>query len=273
MTLNLRESGAQVEIKLAAIYEHAAGWAWKRPMADHFNLWLALEGQGVFGDAGRTWPFAAGSVFLFPPGVCPTGRLTGGFRMINFSAHIKARGKAAAALGALAREASPARLRNFIWASHLCRHLSEAFYMGSAEGRDLVLSGLDLLLRSMCYERALPPADPAGDALMRIVERIRRNPAAAYGVAEMAASAKLSDAQFTRRFKALTGLTPNRFIVEERLARAESYLRETDMGVQEIASRLGYRDVYFFSRQFRRFRGLPPSGVRQRPAHGSGGSS
>lgn len=62
----------------------------------------------------------------------------------------------------------------------------------------------------------------------------------------------------------MTGFTPNRFVVEERLARAELYLRETEMQVQEISNRLGYRDVYFFSRQFRRFRGMSPSAVRRR---------
>jgi AraC-like DNA-binding protein len=264
MALNLGDWGKQTEILLVAVYEHTKGWAWSREPSDHFNLWLALEGQGVFRHAGQTWPFSAGSLFLFPPGTSTEGNTDGGLRMINFSAHIKAGGKTAAILTRLAKHAKPARLRHFIWASHLCRHLSETYYLGPVEGRNLVLSGLELLLQSMDYERTLPPLDAAGDAIIKTIERIRRNPAAAYSVTEMSTLAQLSEAQFTRRFKAITGLTPNRFVVEERLARGESYLRETNMSVQEIASRLGYRDVYFFSRQFRRFRGMTPTGVRRR---------
>jgi len=263
MPLNHPDWCSHVEISLVGIYEDGEGWAWKRDSADHFNLWLAIEGEGVFEHAGCSWPFSSGSMFLFPPGVCTAGRATGGLRTINFAAHIHADANAAAILNALAHDATPVRLRNFVWASHLCRYLAEVFYLRPVEGRSLVVSGLGLLLQSMDYERTLPPADPVCDALIQTIERIRRNPAAAYSVAEMAALVGLSETQFTRRFKAITGLTPNRFTVEERLGRAELYLRETDMSVQEIAIRLGYRDVYFFSRQFRRFRGISPTGVRR----------
>ena len=272
MLLSVPVWAKSIEVLQIGVYEHAAKWVWKREQADHFNLWLALEGDGVFEHEDKSWPFSSGSIFLFPPGMRPTGRATGGLRMINFSAHIRGDARAMALLASLAREASPARLRNFIWASHLCRYLCEAFYLRPLEGRELVLSGLGLLLQGMDYERSHPPGDAVDGALIQIVERIRRNPAAAYSVAEMAASVRLCGAQFSRRFRAITGLTPNRFIVEERLGRAESYLRETSMSVQEIAGRLGYRDVYFFSRQFRRFRGVCPTGVRRLAASRSGQS-
>jgi AraC-like DNA-binding protein len=263
MPLTLCHSGKHAEILLVAIYEHAPGWEWQREPTDHFNLWLALEGQGILECDGRSWPFAAGTMFLFPPGMRATGHQTGGIRMINFTAHIRTDTTGAGIMAPFLRQDGPVQLRHFIWASHLCRYLSEAFFLRPTEGRDLVLSGLELLLQSLVYEKAQSPIDPADTVLIQIVERIRRNPAAAYSVAEMAASARLSAAQFTRRFKAVTRLTPNRFLIEERLGRAESYLRETDMSVQEIANRLGYRDVYFFSRQFRRFRGVSPTAVRQ----------
>jgi len=264
MPLTLGDWGKQIEILVVAVHENSEGWTWKRDKADHFNLWLALEGQGVFEHGGKSWPFSSGSMVLLPPDISTVGRATGGLRMINFSAHIKANAKAATMLNRLSQDAKPVRLRQFVWASHLCRYLSETHYLNPTEGRELVVSGLKLLLQSMDYERTHPKSDPAGNAIIQTIERIRRNPAAAYSITEMAAGAHLSEAQFTRRFKAIARLSPNRFVVEERLARAELYLRETSMSVQEIASRLGYRDVYFFSRQFRRFRGMAPTGLRQR---------
>ncbi|MGC1478920.1 MAG: AraC family transcriptional regulator [Chthoniobacterales bacterium] len=246
-----------------AIFDHSESWAWRRGERDHFNLWLALEGEGEFDIAGRRWPFSSGSVFLFPPETRLTGRATGGVRTINFSAHIRCRAEVPG-LDELAQGGRPVTLRHFIWASHLCRHLCETFYLSREGGRNLVVSGLGLLLESMAFERELAPGLGGGRAMIETIERIRRNPAAAYTVGEMAAAAGLSTAQFTRRFRGVTGLSPNRFIIEERLGRAESYLRETGMSVQEIASRLGYRDVYYFSRQFRRFRGVTPSRVRGR---------
>ncbi len=264
MTIEMARIGESVEIDRIAIYEHPAEWSWRREEVDHHNLWLALEGEGVFEWSGRRWLFSAGSMFLLPAGLSVVARATGGLRMTNFTAHLRASGCAAEALDRLGRGGAPVRLRNFIWASHLCRYLTETFFLGPHEGRFVLGDGLGLLLRSLEFERGLPPSDPSGLVVVQIVERIRRNPAAAYSVAEMAADARLSSSQFTRRFKGVTGLSPNRFIVEERLARAESYLRETEMSVQEIAARLGYRDGYFFSRQFRKFRGVAPSRIRRR---------
>jgi len=264
MLVNLSNWAKQIEIPLIAIFEYSGGWEWRREPTDHFNLWLALEGQGIYAHAGKSWPFSSGSIFLFPPDMPTDGHMTSGLRLINFTAHIKATGEAAEMLTQLAQDATPVHLRHFIWASHLCRYLTETHYLKREEGSNLVAKGLELLLQSMVYERKLPKSDAAENAIIQTVERIRRNPAAAYSVAEMAALAQLSAAQFTRRFKGITGLSPNRFVVEERLARGELYLRQTNMSIQEIAVRLGYRDVYFFSRQFRRFRGISPTKVRWR---------
>jgi AraC-like DNA-binding protein len=264
MILNLGNWGKHIDVLSVAIYEHGTrDWEWKPEPVEHFNLWLALEGAGTIEYQGQTSSFSAGSFFLFCPHTSIVGYSAEKLRLTNFSAHLKATGKTAALLTRLGQNARPIHFRHLVWVSHFLRYLSETFYLSPVEGRDLVVSGLALLLQSGNYEETCPPGDPAGNTIIQTIERIRRNPAAAYSVGEMAAMARLSTAQFTRRFKAIASLTPNRFIVEERLAWAERYLRETDMPVQEIASRLGYRDVFFFSRQFRRFRGMSPIAVRR----------
>lgn len=264
MELNLNNWDRRTEILRVSVYEHPENWIWKPAPTDYFNIWLALEARGVFEMEGKTCPFASGSAFLFPPGARPVGRAQKGTRTINFTAHIRVEGILCKKLKQLAREIGfgPVNLRNFIWASHLCRYLSEVFYLDKKANRRLVLSGLELLLHSILRDHELPASDSSNEALIEAIGRIRRNPAASYTVTEMAAASRLSTSQFNRRFQLITGLTPNRFLIEERIARAESYLRETTLTVQEIAIRLGYRDVYFFSRQFRRFRGVPPTKIR-----------
>ena len=263
MEHNFMEHIPREDIQSVSIFEHAEGWRWKRSAGDHFNLWLAIQGQGQFELDGKSLPFSAGTIFLFAPSTSFTASSTGSNRMINFSAHIADNGQSQSLLNSFPKEPAPVHLRNFIWAAHLCRFLSEAFFFNPTGSEQVVVSGLELLLCSMRYESSLEPTDAVNERLIQTVERIRRNPAAAYTVGEMADAAHLSETQFTRRFKKITGLTPNRFIVEERLGRAESYLRETDMTVQEIATRLGYQDIYFFSRQFRHFRGVPPTRIRK----------
>jgi len=48
------------------------------------------------------------------------------------------------------------------------------------------------------------------------------------------------------------------------LAHAAQLIQETEMPLAQIADDLGYRDLYFFSRQFKRYRGVPPSHLRRR---------
>lgn len=254
----------EADVRQVAVFEHGEDWSWRRRDADHFNLWLALEGAGELSVAGRVWPFAAGSLFLLPPGDIAAGRGGAGQRVTNFTMHICAVGGVARWLGELGAEGRPVALRQLPWTTGLVRHLSEAFYFDRERSQGVVLAGLQLLLRELEIGRSGGWKSRADTDLTGIVERIRRNPASAYSVGELAASMGLSNSQFTRRFKTITGVSPNRFIVEERLARAEAYLRETRLSVQAISARLGYRDVYFFSRQFRRFRGVTPTQARAR---------
>lgn len=48
-----------------------------------------------------------------------------------------------------------------------------------------------------------------------------------------------------------------------RIARARAYLGETDVPIGPIAEKLGYNDIYFFTRQFRERVGVPPGQYRK----------
>lgn len=83
-------------------------------------------------------------------------------------------------------------------------------------------------------------------------------------VQEMADELHISPAHFSRLFKKLTQQSPIDFILETRLARARHFLRETQLSIGEIADKLGYGDVYFFSRQFKQKTGVSPLAYRVR---------
>ena len=72
-----------------------------------------------------------------------------------------------------------------------------------------------------------------------------------------------SPATFRRRFKQATGSSPHEYLLHCRAAEARRLLGEGDLSIKEIADRLGYRDVYFFSRQFRQLTGVPPGAYRR----------
>lgn len=81
--------------------------------------------------------------------------------------------------------------------------------------------------------------------------------------AALAESLGISESTFRRGFRQGTGTSPHAFLLQRRAAEARRMLGETDLPLKTIAGRLGYRDVYFFSRQFRQLVGVPPATYRR----------
>lgn len=87
---------------------------------------------------------------------------------------------------------------------------------------------------------------------------------------QIAQKLNMSLSTLRRRFKQETGQALHDHLLHRRLMRARVLLNETDLPIKEIAAQLGYSDVYFFTRQFHRFIGLPPATfrkIRQHHAH------
>jgi AraC-like DNA-binding protein len=95
-----------------------------------------------------------------------------------------------------------------------------------------------------------------------LASRIATSPHDVPPIDELAREAGYSVDHFTRVFRQVTGRTPQAFIVDSRIDRARQLLRESSMTISQIAGVLGYRDVFFFSRQFKRKTGRPPSACR-----------
>lgn len=80
--------------------------------------------------------------------------------------------------------------------------------------------------------------------------------------AELAALLGLTPDYFTRVFTRSFGVSPKRWMVEERMHVAAARLRETPYAVSRIAEELGYDDVFLFSRQFKWVMGRSPRALR-----------
>jgi AraC-like DNA-binding protein len=75
-----------------------------------------------------------------------------------------------------------------------------------------------------------------------------------------------SYSRFRTLFKRETGLSPRQYQLEIRINRANDLLSCSDQTVSQIADRLGFCSVYYFSRMFRERTGRRPSDVRSRAA-------
>ncbi|MDD5705264.1 MAG: AraC family transcriptional regulator [Kiritimatiellae bacterium] len=110
-----------------------------------------------------------------------------------------------------------------------------------------------------------PQVSPYCVRLVRqAVTRINADLCEMPSVAELARQSRYSVSRFPRIFKHVTGESPRQYMTGLRLRRAERLLRRTDMSVCEVAEATGYRDVSFFSRQFREHHGLSPLRYRSK---------
>ena len=81
-------------------------------------------------------------------------------------------------------------------------------------------------------------------------------------VATMARVAAMSPAHFARAFSATVGMTPFRYVMTRRLARARELLDRTERSVLAIALTVGFKTPSHFAARFRREFGVTPQEIR-----------
>ncbi|WP_371552288.1 AraC family transcriptional regulator [Streptomyces sp. NBC_00554] len=82
-------------------------------------------------------------------------------------------------------------------------------------------------------------------------------------VPALARIAHVSEAHFTRTFRATFGETPHRYLQRRRVERAMFLLRETDRSVTDICFQVGFGSPGTFSRTFRDIVGRSPRTYRK----------
>ncbi|HVK68893.1 MAG TPA: AraC family transcriptional regulator [Polyangium sp.] len=133
-------------------------------------------------------------------------------------------------------------------------------------GRDLVLTRLvEVLLiealRSTSGDDA-PPGLLRGLADAQLAPAIRQmhgQLARSWTVAQLAKTAALSRSAFFERFTRTVGLPPMEYLLAWRMAVARDLLRRQELGIAEVAERIGYGSASTFSTAFSRYVGQPPS--------------
>lgn len=90
---------------------------------------------------------------------------------------------------------------------------------------------------------------------------------------EVAARAGMSPRNFARRFRRATGNTPLDYLQNLRITAAKHLLEDEFQPIQSIASAVGYQDVLFFRKLFKRHTGVAPAAYRDRFCKVSGTAS
>lgn len=107
-------------------------------------------------------------------------------------------------------------------------------------------------------QNALP-----GSKLRRAVAFIEAHLDEPFDLNRLANAVGMSEFHFSRLFKKATSLSPSRYLIRRRVAKAQQLLQETDTSIIEIGMAVGYSSPSHFAQIFRRETGLSPSDYRR----------
>lgn len=93
--------------------------------------------------------------------------------------------------------------------------------------------------------------------ISRACQLIRSNNDIHYDIKEAAAAVNMGYENFRKLFKATTGISPQRYHIEQIMKQAKMMLL-SGLPIKHVAVSLGYGDIYSFTKQFKKSEGISP---------------
>ena len=103
----------------------------------------------------------------------------------------------------------------------------------------------------------------SGYKLKRVKEFIDANLENDLGLAEISSVAGLSQYHFARSFRKTTGMTPQQYVMQQRIEKAKDLLAQNSLPIVEISLRTGFKNQSHFTTLFRKFTNFTPKTWRE----------
>lgn len=236
-------------------------WQWKTAGEDHFNFWLALAGKGYLSCDGQAFRIQPGRFFIFSPHQNISAAHYSGPRITRFSAHFfpvrkEVRLQTLAGLSVLGG-AVPSL-------AAVQRQIDVIMRIALRREDDTVLARkLYELILQMTGVPGVANREALSPAVSEALRVFREDPASVESIHNFARRIGISRSHFDREFNAQVGQPPRQFLINCKIIEARRYLESSSLRVGEIGEALGYKDIYFFSRQFKQLVGQSPANYRR----------
>ena len=109
------------------------------------------------------------------------------------------------------------------------------------------------------------------DKLKAVLGHIDESLGESIKVRDLAQRVGLSQFHFARMFRRSVGRPPHEYLTDLRMERAKRLLRETDLPLSQVATRVGYQTQAHFTGVFHREVGMTPRSYRMIPTAAPGG--
>jgi AraC-like DNA-binding protein len=240
---------------------------------DHFLFVYVIQGRGEYMAEGRKYTLTGGQSFILFPNVLTTYEADEmepweyiwiGFFGMKASEIMMRIGLSPAS--PVLSHRRPERIAQLIgglmsYESVRDECLDKLFYSGS----------LNLLLAQVVADKSphLPEKTeiPADTRIAQAQSFIKQHFDKSMDITTVARHVGLERSYFTKRFKAITGISPYEYLLQLRLSKGKQLLEQTDMAVDHIALLLGFNDGFHFSNFFRHRTGTSPAKYRTEMKH------
>ncbi len=239
----------------ASNYNCEPDWTWDRrqqPFTD-WDLWFITAGEGSVQLNRQRQPVSGGTVAIFRPGDTLYARHNPKRPLTVYAIHFET--IISLPTGSFFEVTDPPFLES------LAMRLLGAERAGDQGTADFWLTAIIRTIQDDQVIRS-PPESPEAAVRQQAAE-IKRNPAQPWRVTSLAKCCHICPDHFTRIFRRLYGMPPRQYITQQRIAAATGLLCSTHFTISDIAYKLGYGDVYLFSRLFKRIKGTSPGHYRK----------
>jgi Transcriptional regulator containing an amidase domain and an AraC-type DNA-binding HTH domain len=239
------------------------GWKWQKrekPL-QNYDLFYVWSGEGEVILNGESYEVGKGSCFLFRPGDHTSATHNPQKPLVLTYIHFDVTEPVERIPVPYRQLADTIEFENLL--SRYIRLFLVETFAAEIEAR-LILK--QLMIHLLRDDRNEPVERKASNQLTESIHEvanyIRQHPGIQHRVDDLAARAGLSSRYFSIKFKELIGTSVQTYMIRTRIERAQHLLLHAGMNVTEVADALGYRDIFFFSRQFKQYTGKSPSELR-----------
>lgn len=235
-----------------------AGYAWGPGARDHYLFHYVTEGRGTLTTAAGAVSVGPGGLFLIRPGEVVTytadSREPWVYYWVGFN------GTEAHRLINLTGFAHGERLLYPENGGELREQLTRITdARGSTPAHEARMLGyLYLFLGSLMSLSGGQKLTTSKQYVDKAVQFISRNYSRDITICDVADFVGISESHLYRVFSKELDMAPTQFLMRYRIGEAAAMLRSTGLAIGEIAASTGFRDPLYFSRVFKKVKGVSP---------------
>jgi AraC family transcriptional regulator of arabinose operon len=261
--INLPET-AFIATQFFAKIKCEPAWKWqiRESPLENYDLFYVWDGSGEIMVNKNAYSLRKGSCFLFRPGDYTSASHDKQNPLVLTYIHFKTLEHPPSVPRTFRQIDQPTDIETLL-SRYVHARLSVSF--GSDIEANLILK--QLMIHLLRYDQLEIHSEPTisrilQDRILEIAHYMREHPSVWFSMDDLASRAQLSSRYFSAKFKEIMGVNARDYEIQGRIERAEFLLHYGGLTVSETADALGYKDVYFFSKQFKKHFGKNPSAIR-----------